>query len=307
MRDAFIKELNILAQSHPDTVLITGDLGFGVLNEFSERFPNQFINAGVAEQNMTAIACGMAMEGCKVFTYSIGNFPTLRCLEQIRNDICYHNADVTIVAVGGGFSYGQLGMSHFATEDLAIMRSLPNMQVIVPGNSREAGQLTHQLHARACPKYLRLDKSNARFPNNTEFKLGHPTVVGTGEDVVIFAIGGIISEAIKASEILNNEQGIPSKVIAVNSLKPLNTSLIVGAVKNAYAIISVEEHSTVNGFGSAVREVIADAGYGALPFYKFGIEDCYPSIVGDQMFLRRHFGLLGHQVVDSFLTKFQKK
>jgi len=307
VRDAFIKELTSLAQNNPDTVLITGDLGFGVLNEFSEPFPNQFINAGVAEQNMTAIACGMAMEGCKVFTYSIGNFPTLRCLEQIRNDICYHNADVTIVSVGGGFSYGQLGMSHFATEDLAIMRSLPNMQIIVPGDFREAGQLTPQLHAHAGPKYLRLDKSNAGFPDNIKYKLNTPTVIGSGEDIVIFAIGGIILEAIKAAEILNNEKGIPTKVIAVNSLKPINNTLIIDAIKNVHAIISVEEHTTVNGFGSAVREVIADAGYGGLSFYKFGIDDCYPSIVGDQMFLRKHFGLLGRQIVDKFLTKFKKK
>ena len=110
MRDIFIEELGILAAEDPNIVLITGDLGFGVFEQFSENYPDQFLNVGVAEQNMTMVAAGMAIEGKKIFTYSIGNFPTLRCLEHIRNDICYHNLDVTIVSIGGGFSYGQLGM-----------------------------------------------------------------------------------------------------------------------------------------------------------------------------------------------------
>ena len=125
MRDAFVAELSEIAAVDPSVMLITGDLGFGVLTDFADRFPDQFINAGVAEQNMTGLAAGLALEGHKVFTYSIANFTTLRCLEQLRNDVCYHDADVTAVAVGGGFSYGQLGMSHFATEDLAILRALP--------------------------------------------------------------------------------------------------------------------------------------------------------------------------------------
>ena len=112
-------------------MLLTGDLGFGVLQKFAKRFPNQFINCGVTEQNMTTVACGLALEGFRVYTYSIANFNTLRCVEQIRNDICYHNANVTIVSVGSGFSYGQLGMSHFATEDISIMRSLPNLKVFL--------------------------------------------------------------------------------------------------------------------------------------------------------------------------------
>jgi len=123
MRDDFVRALCELAVDDPRVMLLTGDLGFGVLDEFAARFPAQYVNAGVAEQNMTAMAAGLALDGHKVYTYSIANFATLRCLEQIRNDVCYHDADVTIVSVGGGFSYGQLGMSHFATEDLAILRA----------------------------------------------------------------------------------------------------------------------------------------------------------------------------------------
>src|SRR5436853_382860 len=145
MRTAFVNRLMQLAEVRKDVALITGDLGFGVLDEFEKRFPDQYINAGVAEQNMTAIATGMALEGHVVFTYSIGNFPTLRCLEQIRNDVCYHGANVKIVCVGGGMSYGPLGTSHHATEDLAALRSLPRMLVVSPCDLWEAAEATRCL------------------------------------------------------------------------------------------------------------------------------------------------------------------
>ena len=181
MRDTFIEELTKRALIDPNVFLITGDLGFGVLEEFGESFPDQFLNAGVAEQNMTAIAAGMAMEGRKVFTYSIGNFPTLRCLEQIRNDICYHDLDVTIVSIGGGFSYGQLGMSHHATEDISIMRALPNIEVIIPSSLDEvSGSFNHIIQNQG-PKYLRLDKSTADFECKDQFTFGKASNVVQNE------------------------------------------------------------------------------------------------------------------------------
>ena len=159
MRDHFVKRLCELAESDRRITLITGDLGFGVLNEFRQRFPRQFINAGIAEQNMTGLATGMALEGRIVFTYSIGNFSTLRCLEQIRNDACYHEANVKIVSVGGGFSYGALGISHHATEDLAIMRSLPGLTVVSPCGLWEAVQAAEAVTRTPGVCYVRIDKS----------------------------------------------------------------------------------------------------------------------------------------------------
>ena len=135
MRDIFVTRLIELAEENPDIIMVTGDLGFGVLTKFQERLPKQLINAGVAEQNMTGLAVGLALSGKIVFTYSIGNFPTLRCLEQIRNDACYHGANVKIVSIGGGFSYGALGISHHATEDLSIMRALPDIFAVAPGHT----------------------------------------------------------------------------------------------------------------------------------------------------------------------------
>ena len=185
MRDAFIQRLETLAgrrltrdgvlvhkwwgsskyalaERDSRLMLVTGDLGFGVLNRFIERFPRQFLNVGVAEQNMTGIAAGLALEGRTVFTYSIGNFPTLRCLEQLRNDAAYHGANVKVVAVGGGFSYGSLGFSHHATEDLAILRALPNVTVVAPGDDWETQEATTAIWEQPGTCYIRLDRASGR-------------------------------------------------------------------------------------------------------------------------------------------------
>ena len=158
MRNHLINELTAIAKKDKDVMLIAGDLGFGVLNEFMETLPDQFINAGICEQNMASVAAGLALEGKKVYVYSIGNFPGIRCLEQVRNDICYHNANVKIIVVGGGFAYGQLGMSHHATEDLSIMRSLPNMTVYSPSDPLEAVDVIREAYATEGPGYIRLGK-----------------------------------------------------------------------------------------------------------------------------------------------------
>lgn len=158
MRDTFVRTLITLAKSNPNIELFTGDLGFGVLKPFWEQLPDQFVNAGIAEQNMTAAAAGAAGEGKIVFTYSIGNFPTLRCLEQIRNDCAYHDANVKIVCVGGGFVYGSLGMSHQATEDIAVMRALPNVAVLCPGDPAEAEAATKAIAEYPGTCYLRLGR-----------------------------------------------------------------------------------------------------------------------------------------------------
>src|SRR3954463_955369 len=157
MRDHFVKRLSQLAAADPRIVLLTADLGFGVLNNFAQKYPKQFLNAGVAEQNMTGLATGLALEGRIVFTYSIGNFPTLRCLAQIRNDAAYHEANVKVVAIGGGFSYGALGMSHHATEDLAILRAI-GIPVVAPGCDWEAAEALNALVEKKGTCYLRLDR-----------------------------------------------------------------------------------------------------------------------------------------------------
>jgi transketolase len=289
MRDSFVRALTELAAEDPRVMLVNGDLGFGVLTDFIARFPNNYVNAGIAEQNMTAVACGMALAGARAYTYSIGNFPTLRCLEQLRNDVCQHRADVTAVAVGGGFSYGQLGMSHFATEDLAILRALPEMTVVAPSDPWQAYALTRQLHTRGGPAYLRLDKSSAGLPE-TAIELGKARTVRDGGDAVVFATGGVLGEAVAAADCLAGE-GIALRVIDVHTLKPLDTEAICAAVRACGHVVTIEEHNIVGGLGAAVAEACLDGGVAVAGFRRIGIADAYPSVVGDQAYLRTHHGI----------------
>ena len=289
MRDAVVRALTELAAEDPSLVLISGDLGFGVLTDFAERFPSSYLNAGVAEQNMTAVACGMAMAGARAYTYSIGNFPTLRCLEQLRNDVCYHQADVTVVAVGGGLSYGQLGMSHFATEDLAILRTLPAMTVVAPSDPWQAYALTRQMHTAGGPQYLRIDKSLAGLPE-AKVELGKARQVRPGSDAVIFATGGILGEAVAAADFIE-ERGASVRVVEVHTIKPLDAETICEAAAACANVITLEEHTIVGGLGGAVAEACLTGGVKLDGFVRLGLDDCYPGVVGDQAYLRARHGL----------------
>lgn len=294
MRDSVVHALSELADADPRVLLVNGDLGFGVLDDFIARHPASYVNAGVAEQNMTAVACGAAMAGARAYTYSIGNFPTLRCLEQLRNDVCYHGADVTVIAVGGGFSYGQLGMSHFATEDLAILRTLPGMTVVAPSDPWQAYALMRQLYEHGGPCYLRLDKGAAGVPEG-DVSLGKAREVRIGEDAVIFATGSILGEAVAAADLLADD-GAAVAVIDTHTIKPLDVAAIVAAVRRCGHVVTLEEHSVVGGLGSAVAEACLDGGVASISFTRIGIPDCYPDVVGDQAYLRARMGLDRHTV-----------
>jgi len=300
VRDAFIRALGEIASEDPRVMLVNGDLGFGVLDDFIERFSGNYVNAGVAEQNMTAVACGMALAGARAYTYSIGNFPTLRCLEQLRNDVCYHRADVTAVAVGGGFSYGQLGMSHFATEDLAVLRALPELTVVAPSDAWQAHALTHQLHARGGPAYLRLDKGAAGLPKG-EVELGKARKVREGNDAVIFATGSIVGEAVAAADELALEDR-RVRVVDVHTLKPFDVETVCAAAEECGTVLTLEEHNVVGGLGGAVAEACLEQGVPIRKFRRLGLPDVYPSVVGDQQWLRAHFGLDGSSVAAQLRT-----
>lgn len=292
MRDAFIETLTELAAQDPRVMLMTGDLGYGVVGKFAERFPNQFVNAGVAEQNMTSLACGMALSGWRVYTYSIANFPTLRCLEQVRNDICYHDCDVTIVAVGGGFSYGQLGMSHFATEDLAIMRALPNMRVVAPTEKWEAQDLLRDLAGQKGPAYLRIDKDFGGLPrrDGERASLGRARRVREGADATLIATGAILREALAAAERLAM-RGVHCRIEAMHTIKPLDEAAILAAARETGGIVTVEEHSRIGGLKGAVAETLLSAGARVGFFKGVALDDVFPTVVGDQSYLRGRYGM----------------
>lgn len=308
MKNYFIKQLLPLALSDPRIMLVTGDLGYGVFDEFREKCPDQFLNAGIAEQNMTGLATGMALEGRIVFTYSIGNFSTLRCLEQIRNDACYHNANVNIVSVGGGFSYGALGISHHATEDLAIMRSLPDLAVVCPGGTWEATEATKALvnHQGTC--FLRLDNTSgedAPHDSAERFVLGKARKLKKGTDVSIIVSGGILEDVQKACNALE-KTGISVQIISMHTVKPLDKELIIQLVKETPVIVTVEEHTVHGGLGSAVAETLMDNAAYPEKFLRIALEAGFSSIVGSQQYLRRQYGLDAESITDRIKTMMNK-
>lgn len=301
MRNAFLKSLTALAKNDKDVVLLTADLGFGVFEEFEALFPRQYFNVGVAEQNMTGVATGMALEGKKVFTYSIGNFPTLRCLEQIRNDAGYHDANVTIVASGGGFSYGALGMSHHCTEDIAILRALPNVTVVAPGTAWEAGEATKSFISHPGVGYLRLDKTQADDSDGAiggGFEIGLSRCLKEGNDITLIATGGILADVIKAAEMVMKE-GIDCRVLSFHSVKPIDKIAIEKAVNETNGIITIEEHNIVGGLGSAVSDVCMDLGVFPKKFKRIGLNDVYSSVVGSQVYLRKYYNMDSNAIINA--------
>jgi transketolase len=296
MRNAFVKTLTESAREDCNLILLTADLGFGFFEEFEKNFPSQFMNVGIAEQAMTGIAAGLALEGNTIFTYSIANFATLRCLEQIRNDACYHELNVNIVASGGGFSYGQLGMSHHATEDLAIMRALPNIDVCAPATTYEVECITKILCKRPGVGYLRLDKTSEPESNEEiPFIFGRMRQFRAGSDITLISIGGILTESIRAAELLS-EKGIEARILSCHSLKPLDGDAIKLAATETGGIVTIEEHSIVGGLGSAVAEFCME-NYPPKKFLRIGLNDIYSATVGDQKYLRKEYEMDAESIV----------
>ncbi len=292
MRDAFTRALMREAAKDPRLTLITGDLGFGVLKPFWETYPDQFVNAGIAEQGMAGLAAGLAMTGRTVLTYSIGNFPTLRCIEQIRNDCAYHDANVKVVCVGGGFVYGSLGMSHHATEDMAILRALPGVTVFTPGDPHEVEAIVPVMLNTPGTCYLRLGRGgepNLHAGPIETYAAPKALTLRQGKDVALLSAGGILTQTVSAANLLA-EQGVSAEVVSFPCIKPIDKDKIIELSQRFRHIVTVEEHSIVGGFGSAVCEVLAEVG-SSCRVHRIGMEDVYSSIVGTQQYLRGEYGM----------------
>jgi transketolase len=308
MRNAFIAELVEIAKLDPRIMLVTGDLGFGVFDDFARNSPRQFLNAGVAEQNMTGLATGLALEGRIVFTYSIANFPSLRCLEQIRNDAAYHDANVKVVSIGSGFSYGALGISHHATEDLAILRALPNLTVVSPADEWEVRQATRALVALPGTCYLRLDKSKApptHQPSDV-FEIGKARVVRAGTDLTIAVSGGILEVALKAADELAKLHRIETRILSVHTVKPLDVPALEQAARETGGILALEEHTVNGGLGGAIAENLLELGVIPRRFLRVGLRGGFASAVGSQEYLRKAYGLDAPAVVAQALKMLGK-
>jgi transketolase len=307
MRGAFFRTLMTLAEKDDRVNLIVGDLGFGVVEEFAQRFPERFLNAGVAEQNMTSLAVGMALSGKVVFTYSIANFPILRCLEQVRNDVCYHNANVKIVAVGGGLSYGSLGSTHHATEDLAIMRSLPRMVVVAPGDPAEAEAATQAVAAHPGPCYLRLGRAGESSVHcgEIDFRLGKAIQVRDGKDLTLISTGGLLGTAVQVADSLHRA-GLQTRLLSMHTVKPLDADAVLVAAHETGAIFTLEEHSVIGGLGGAVAELLAESSEVQVPFKRFGLPSAFMSIAGAQAYLLAQHGLSADSIASAIRSIVEK-
>jgi transketolase len=292
LRTAFIETLNELADKDDRVCLIVGDLGYSVIEAFANKHPQQFVNAGVSEQNMIGLAVGMALTGKVVFTYSIGNFGTLRCLEQIRNDVCYHRANVKVVTVGGGLAYGNLGVTHHASEDVAIMRALPNMTVVAPGDPVEARLATAAVVAHEGPCYLRLGKAGEPVVHTKEpdFELGRAITLSEGSDVTLIASGGMLATSVKVARALAG-QGLEVRLVSMHTVKPIDREAVILAATETRHVFTLEEHSVEGGLGGAVAEIMAELDPGHAPLKRIGLRPEFNKTVGDQNYLKALHGL----------------
>lgn len=290
MRTSFIQELCDLAATDERIWLVFGDLGYSVLEAFISRFPDRYLNAGVAEQNMTGIAAGLAMLGKTVFTYTIANFAVMRCLEQIRNDVCYDNLNVKIVSVGGGLAYGSHGYTHHGVEDLAVMSAMPNLAVAAPGDPIEARFITRMMADRPGPAYLRIGKAGEPVLHDPETRplWGKAISVRQGSALTLISTGGMLEATLRAADLLA-QQGHSAAVLSMPFLVPLDEHAIADAARRTGVIVTVEEHGP-GGLGTVVGEALARLGEPVI-FTSLRLGRAPIRVAGTQQSLRAAQGL----------------
>ena len=305
MRTHFIETVVECAKEDDRIWLLCGDLGYSVLERFATVCPDRFINVGIAEQNMASMAAGLAMTGRIVITYSIGNFGTLRCYEQIRNDICYHDANVKVIAVGGGLVYGGHGYTHHAVEDIAAMRALPNMTVIAPADPVEAQLATRWMLSHPHPCYLRLEMAGESVLHQTPPRFEHGRVIPMreGHEVMLVSTGSLLATALEVSEKLKS-QGISAGVASSPFVKPFDNDWLKTQATKVKWIVTLEEHSPYGGLADSVASVLAAmAGARAQLISCHVPESLLKGISGDHAHLRARCGLSAEAILEMITKK----
>ncbi len=292
MRNAFADELTRLARSNERVVLLSGDIGNRLFDDFKQHCPSRFINCGVAEASMMGMAAGMAMSGLRPVVYTIVPFVTTRCLEQIRVDVCYHHAPVVIVGVGGGLCYAGLGATHHSCEDIAFLRMLPGMTVVCPGDPVEVRLALRAALEHDGPVYLRLGKKgeptvHAQTP---AFHIGRGIVLREGDDVALVSTGNMLPTACEVADRLR-QSGLSSTVVSLHTVKPLDEPLLAELFERLPLVVTLEEHSVLGGLGGTVAEWAADSGAGGGRLLRIGTPDRFLHEAGDQSFARSRLGL----------------
>lgn len=290
MRVQWVKMMLELARRDKRIFAVTADIAGIPLEEFRQEFPERFIEVGVAEANMIGISAGLALCGKIPIAATIAAFASMRCYEQIRTDVCYPNLNVKIVGFGGGLKYGALGATHHAIEDIAIMRALPNMTIVVPADSLETRKATVAVAEHQGPVYLRIGRAGEPdvYKGDYDFQIGKAVTLRVGNDISIISMGLILPNVLKAVEELQ-KRGIKARVINMHTVKPIDKESVLKAGRETGAIISVEEHSIIGGLGSAIAEILAEEQL-AVPFRRIGLRDIFSGI-GTQEELWEKYGM----------------
>ena len=303
MRNAFADELTKLGSEDARVVMLSGDIGNRLFDKFKDKHPSRFFNCGVAEANMMGVAAGLAMNGLRPVAYTITPFVTTRCLEQIRTDVCYHEAPVTIVAVGAGLAYSGLGPTHHACEDISFLRSIPNMVVICPGDAFEVRGALRAALQQDRPVYIRMGKKGEPVVHKgpiADFAIGKAITISEGSDVCLLSTGNMLPEATLAAHQLN-ENGISAEVVSFHTVKPLDEARLKASFARFRLVATLEEHSLIGGFGAAVSEWLVDSETPHKKFLRFGTPDSFFKKSGEQEYAREVLGLTGHQIAEKIL------
>jgi len=307
MRNAFAQELTKLAAGDERIVLLMGDIGNRLFDSFRARFPARFFNCGVAEANMMSVAAGMALGGLRPVVYTIVPFVTTRCLEQIRVDVCYHQAPVVIVGVGGGLSYAGLGATHHSCEDIALLRVLPQIQVVCPGDPGEVRGGLRAALAQDTPVYLRLGKKGEPVIHQGEpaFEIGKAIVLREGREITLLSTGNLLSTAVTVADRLE-ALGRSVRLVSFHTVKPLDETLLHAAFATSAVVATLEEHSVLGGLGGAVAEWLADQRLLPGRLVRIGTADHFLHAAGGQTYARQCEGLDVETVVARVLAAYRQ-
>lgn len=302
MRNAFAAELTELGKTESGLVLLSGDIGNKLFDKFKACLPDRFYNCGVAEANMMGMAAGLALSGLRPIAYTITPFITTRCLEQIRLDVCFQNLPVTIVGVGSGLGYASLNATHHSCEDIAMLRVLPNMTVICPGDPVETRLALRAALKQQGPVYIRMGKKGEPVVHKETppFQIGKGIVLRTGDDVCLVCTGTLLPTAMEAAKKLE-ENGLSAGVVSFHTVKPLDEELL-GNLFGSYALVAtVEEHSILGGLGGSVAEWLSGQEPQNGRLYRIGTDDRFMYEAGEQEYAREFFGLTANQIVEKIL------
>jgi transketolase len=291
MRNTFVDALVRRAASDERIFLVTPDMGFSVLERFRDRFPDRFLNVGIAEQNAIGVASGLALSGHLVYVYSIVPFVTMRCYEQVRNDVAYMRTQVRLIGIGGGLTYGPAGPTHHSIEDIAIMRALPNMTVCCPGDPVETRGIIERSFEFDGPMYVRLGKSGERnlHVSDARIEIGKAVTMSQGGDAALITTGNTLEMGCETCARLRRE-GIGVLHLSMPTVKPIDEQAIQNILASGMPLFTLEEHNVIGGLGSAVAEIVAES-EGSVPFHRIGVPDIFVSWVGGQEFLREKCGM----------------